>query len=55
MRHDFTPIHWSDAVADYVVAACSCGWTGAYTHAFDKYARIDHDMHVERERQEVAA
>lgn len=47
MFHEFIPLHSSDSVADYVVAACSCGWTCAYTHAYEKYAEPDWRQHVE--------
>jgi hypothetical protein len=40
--HTFTPLR----VSPGVVAACSCGWTSAYTHAVTRYARDDHDFHV---------
>lgn len=48
--HEFQPLHSRDSVASYVVAACSCGWTGAYSHAFAKYAAEDHAFHVEMVR-----
>lgn len=49
ITHTFTALHSSDSVADYVTAACSCGWTGAYTHAFERYARPDWVQHVRYE------
>ena len=48
--HEFESLHMSDPFGEYVVAACSCGWTSAYTHAFEKYARPDHDWHVHQLR-----
>jgi len=45
-RHMFEALHMSDPFGPYVVAACSCGWTSSYTHAFEKYAQPDHDHHV---------
>lgn len=47
--HEFTPLYSWDSVAEYITAACSCGWKGAYTHAYEKYARPDWEEHVKRE------
>ena len=41
--HAFQPLFMNDAVT----AACSCGWTSMYSHAYEKYAKDDHVFHVE--------
>lgn len=41
-QHTFQPLHFGD----HVNAGCSCGWTGPYSHAFEKYAQEDHVDHV---------
>jgi hypothetical protein len=51
--HEFVPLHSADSVADYFAAACSCGWTGAYSHAAERFAREDHAFHVERTSVDV--
>lgn len=50
MTHEFIPMHISGGVA----AACTCNWTSAYTHASERFAREDHDFHVECEVKEAA-
>lgn len=42
-EHKFVPMH----VQGGVVAACTCNWASQYTHAYEKYAREDHEFHVE--------
>ena len=42
--HEYTGLHLDGAVT----ASCSCGWVSAYAHAFDKYARGDHEFHVDQ-------
>lgn len=43
MRHQFIPLH----IAEGVSAACTCNWSSAYTHAYEKYALEDWEFHVE--------
>lgn len=39
--HTFTPLHLNGGV----VAACSCGWSGRYTHGAETAARESFEFH----------
>ena len=45
--HVYESLHSRDSVAEYIVAACSCGWIGAYTHAVERYALDDWWHHID--------
>ena len=47
--HIFEALHSQDAIAAYVIAACSCGWVAPYTHAFEQYALADWWHHIDME------
>lgn len=49
LLHDFQPTEDTGVEGSFVVAACSCGWTGSrHAEGTDAYAeaRMEHERHV---------